>query len=58
VKICEYENVKCPYCQEGEKLSEMTKDSFEGKTPYVGVGPWHFIRCDSCSGEFAIPCQD
>ena len=58
MKICEYENVKCPYCQEGEKLSEMTKDSFEGKTPYVGVGPRHFIRCDSCSGEFAIPCQD
>jgi len=58
LKICEYENVRCPYCQESEKLADMAIDSFEGKSPYVGIGPWHFIRCESCSGEFAIPCQD
>ena len=58
MKICEYENVKCPLCQESEKLADMAIESFDGKSPYVGMGPWHFLRCESCSAEFAIPCQD
>lgn len=58
MKICEHENVKCPFCQEEEKLSDMAIESFEGKALYVGVGPWHFIRCANCSGDFAISCAD
>lgn len=58
MKICEYENIKCPSCQEEERLADMGIDSFEGNNIYVGLGPWHFLRCEKCQTEFAIPCQD
>jgi len=58
LKICEYENVRCPFCQESEKLSDMAIESFDPKSPYVGLGPWHVIRCEKCAGEFAIACLD
>jgi len=48
MKICEYEDVRCPYCGERENLKE------EGKTELNQ----HAVRCLSCLGLFFIPCED
>lgn len=65
MKICEYENIKCPYCGEGEeeKLVNSGPHPFthrvgNGDNLHLVEGPGHFIRCKSCSGEFIITCED
>ena len=59
MKICEYDAVKCPYCQEEEKLEDVGMVALDKPSiPYARLGPWHFIRCKSCEGDFCIPCQD
>lgn len=61
MKICEYENVKCPYCGENDKLVDEGKVALYAgchAPPSVSQGPYHHIRCESCSGVFAIPCED
>ncbi len=55
MKICEYENVKCPYCGEEEHLLETQKCSISSIS---GPVPGHLITCKSCGGDFAITCQD
>lgn len=61
MKICEYDNIQCPYCGEKEKLTDagfVSLDLKEPQIPTASLGPWHYIRCGSCSGEFTIPCAD
>jgi len=48
MKICEYEDVRCCYCGERERLKEMGKTTLNQ----------HEIFCLSCSGTFFIPCED
>jgi len=56
VKICEYENVRCPFCGEDEKLVERARCSIQPNKG--GDIPAHAITCKSCGGTFAIECQD
>ena len=63
MKICEYENVRCPYCGEEEKLMNVVPHPFTHRENCEGVlklneGPGHFVRCNSCCGEFIITCED
>ena len=62
MKICEYDNVKCPSCgEEGEAnedttygLKEIERGNYQGKV----FGPMHLIHCFTCSMQFGIPCED
>lgn len=61
MKICEYDNIRCPYCREQEELEDVGYVSLDRQPlhiPTASLGPWHYIRCKSCSGEFTIPCAD
>jgi len=49
VKICEYEDVRCPFC--GNKEVQDVKVTV--KFPAV-----HQIFCPKCCGTFWIPCED
>lgn len=48
MKICEYENVRCPYCGESEQLVDECKTTLNQ----------HQIRCHRCLCLFFIPCED
>jgi len=50
VKICEWENVRCPYCG-GVDLQEAGK--FD-----MGQAIMHTVVCRSCTEPFAITCHD
>ena len=63
MKICEYENVRCPYCGEEKKLTNVGAHPFTHRENREGElelhnGPGHFVRCQSCGGEFIITCED
>lgn len=49
-KICEYENVYCPYCK-----SAKVKD--EGCQAEIRKQNSHVVVCEKCGGTFAIPCE-
>jgi len=54
-KICEYENIHCPYCG-SEKVEHREYGFLEYRnSPKVKV---HIIGCPDCLGEFAITCAD
>jgi len=62
LKICEYDNVKCPGCSEEREankdaphgLKELERGNYQGKA----FGPMHLIHCFTCSMQFGIPCED
>ena len=65
MKVCEYDNIKCPSCGEGSPeyedsnrnlcgLREVDKGNYQGKT----FGPMHLIQCLTCGIRFGIPCED
>lgn len=59
-KICEYENVKCPFCQ-SEDVEHVTYGRLHFCRPPRDITTQmevHLIRCKECSLEFAIPCED
>jgi len=59
-KICEYEEVKCPFCQSEEVEHIIYGRLHFGCLP-LGTATQmevHLIRCRKCSLEFAIPCED
>jgi hypothetical protein len=61
MKICEYDNVRCPYCNEEDKLEDVGYvylDREQMRIPTASLGPWHYIRCAACSGVFIISCED
>ena len=63
MEICEYKNIRCPYCGEGEQLDNEGPHPFTHRVNGPGnihllEGPGHFVRCGSCSGEFIITCED
>jgi len=58
-KICEYDEVKCPFCGSGEvehyTYGRVHYSSMSATSITVNV---HVVRCKACSLEFAIPCED
>ena len=60
MKICEYDNVRCPYCGEEEHLGEVGPVAFPQRPPERGpaIQPAHFVSCKSCGGDFVITCED
>ncbi len=65
MKLCEYENIRCCYCGEDRegKLVNVRPVAFNHVINYrddlqIHEGPGHFVRCESCSGEFIITCED
>lgn len=59
-KICEYDDVKCPFCG-----SENVKHYCYGQLEYqycqtkgLTYVKVHVVRCPDCLGEFTIPCGD
>jgi len=59
MKICEYEKVTCPYCQEEDELQDVGNVTLNKPSiPSASLGPWHFITCKACGGDFCIPCAD
>lgn len=62
MKICEYENIKCPSCGEAREasendtlgLKELERGTYQGKT----FGPMHLILCLTCGTQFGLPCED
>ena len=66
MKVCEYDNVSCPYCRESERLNEMGPVDIDVlMTGLLGkkVKPGrvsrrvHMVTC-VCGGTFLITCED
>jgi len=66
MKVCEWDDVSCPYCKENEEeykdevgntygLKELAKAAVRSSKMYM---PVHHLICHSCMGEFFIPCGD
>jgi len=66
MKVCEWDNVSCPYCKENKEeykdklnntygLKELTKVNIRSSTIYMLA---HHVTCFSCGGDFFIPCGD
>jgi len=66
MKVCEYDNVSCPFCAESEAEHEDKVGNSRGLKELARVvvysskasWPAHHISCLSCAGEFLIPCED
>lgn len=63
MKICEYENVRCPYCG-SDHLAEMGLGTAKYGVEMTNDGPKvaevkvHAVRCVPCGGMFLVPCED
>ena len=51
MKICEYEDIRCPYCGKKKVLKEV-------KPTQVDEFANHEIVCLECLGIFWIVCED
>lgn len=63
MKVCEYDNIKCPSCGEEKEVNEDATCGLKeiGRGSYRGdnvFGPMHLIHCFTCSMQFGIPCED
>lgn len=65
MQICEYDNVKCPYCGEENNMIEISRCHIvlppSGADKSAGISTSlsaHFISCRACGGVFSIPCED
>lgn len=69
MNICEYENLRCCYCGEPEKLQDAGRvylpnsdldpeDPDPGDTTRSSYGPHHQVHCEACLGDFLVPCED
>jgi len=59
-KICEYDEVKCPFCG-SEEVEHLTYGRLHFNYTSVDTSTQmgvHLIRCQKCLGQFAIPCED
>jgi len=63
MKVCEWDDVSCPYCGESREhrgnsafgLKELAPVSVHSSEISL---PAHHLLCLSCAGEFFIPCGD
>lgn len=58
MKVCEYENIRCPYCGSIDK--PLTIDNAD----VIVIHPLqrkiflaHVVTCSKCSGVFCLPCE-
>jgi len=51
MKICEHENMRCPYCGSVKPPLQDKKTSVEGR-------PVHEVMCADCLGTFWVTCED
>ena len=66
MKICEYDDIKCPSCGESKPEDQDNAQNNLGlkETARVVVRgggiemPGHLIHCLTCSIDFVIPCED
>jgi len=66
MKVCEWDNVNCPYCGENKEEYKDGAGNIHGLKELARAGvrsskmyrPVHHLICFSCGGEFFIPCED